>query len=231
MKEPAMIQKNPRILIAAFAPQSKNYVRLAEQSGFTAYDLGAQEDRTALSFAALLHADYDLLLLPGGGDIDPQLYHQSCRESHAPDPVLDLTQFLLLSHAVARHAPVLGICKGMQLINVYFGGTLHQHLPNAALHSNPSCDVFHDVFLTEDTRFSAICSILSAYPSVNSAHHQGIDLPGRELACIEYAPDGTPEAIVHTDLPVLGLQWHPERMQNTTTLFRALIHYLLCTAA
>lgn len=105
---------------------------------------------------------------------------------------------------------MIGICKGMQVINVAFGGTIIQDMPEDCLHSSPSGDVFHDTIMVDD---SHLFKYFPVKMRVNSAHHQRIDRLGQHLKIIQVCPDdGCPEALEHDELPILGLQWHPERL-------------------
>jgi len=147
------------------------------------------------------------LLLPGGGDLDPALYGQPDRGSNPPDPALDALEQALLRRFTAGRKPVLGICRGCQAVNVFFGGTLHQDIPG---HSRVGGrDRLHRVTAAEGSLsrrlFGPACT-------VNSAHHQAVDRLGEGLAAEAWAEDGVVEALRHEALPVWGLQWHPERL-------------------
>lgn len=149
------------------------------------------------------------LLLPGGGDMDPSLYGEAGRGSRNVRRELDLAQLALLNAFVQEKKPVLGICRGMQVINVYFGGTLIQDLPTACLHLAPGDDLVHSCLARPGTLLSTLYG--KTFP-VNSAHHQGIGRPGQSLSVIAQATDGVAEALLHNTLPIMGVQWHPERM-------------------
>lgn len=160
---------------------------------------------------------WDALLLPGGGDLDPALYHQPNLGSHPPDSELDQRQLALLRDASAAGKPVLGICKGMQLIQVCFGGALVQHLPTAAAHQSlpappEGCPNTDQVHPTQAPGPSVLSRLYGHRFCVNSAHHQGVRTPAPKLTAIQFTEDGVVEALCHTSLPILGLQWHPERM-------------------
>ena len=104
---------------------------------------------------------------------------------------------------------MLGICRGQQLINVGFGGTLIQHLPSSDRHAYEGSDKVHM------SRVAEGCFLWDLYGEafpVNSAHHQAVDAPGEGIEVVQWSDDDVAEAIVHRALPVWGVQWHPERM-------------------
>ncbi|NLL80537.1 MAG: gamma-glutamyl-gamma-aminobutyrate hydrolase family protein [Clostridiales bacterium] len=172
-----------------------------------------QENVSAL---LALASSCDGLLLPGGSDIDPAFFQEPNLGSRDIDRPLDELQFFLLSHFISGQKPVLGICKGMQIINVFFGGTILQHMPNAAAHAFDGADKVHPVHalpLSSNRLFPGI--LYGTDFTVNSAHHQCISRLGFGLSVTLRADDGTPEALVHNTLPILGIQWHPERMCGT----------------
>lgn len=160
----------------------------------------------------------DALLLPGGGDISPHRYGQE------PDPRVynvDLEQdrldFELAQHALDRNLPILGICRGMQLLNVLYGGTLIQHLPASAVEhsfqlkqeSTTLAGRFtpHEVEIDPD---STLAGILGPSVRCASAHHQAVDEMGEGLRVVARAADGTIEAVEDPRRSVIGVQWHPE---------------------
>lgn len=152
----------------------------------------------------------DALILPGGGDITPAFFGENPKGSHSIDTELDILQFQALDTAIAAGIPVIGICKGMQVINVAFGGTILQDMPGDQLHSVPSGDAFHTSIMSGN---SCLFKYFPVEMCVNSAHHQRINRLGQHLRIIQVCPDdGCPEALEHDELPVLGLQWHPERL-------------------
>ncbi|MGE5506524.1 MAG: gamma-glutamyl-gamma-aminobutyrate hydrolase family protein [Actinomycetota bacterium] len=171
------------------------------------------------------------LVIPGGAfDIDPALFGAGSR--HASVTVkAGRTEFelALLTGALARDLPVLGICGGEQLINVALGGSLVQHIPDAVPHClaheqpNPRDQPGHGVELVAGTRLAAIAGV--ARTQVNSTHHQAVDRLGAGVVVNALAPDGVVEGI---EAPArrfcIGVQWHPEYhvSEADARLFRAL---------
>ena len=106
--------------------------------------------------------------------------------------------------------PVLGICKGMQIINVFFGGTIVQHMKEADIHRYENGDKFHETVILPDTYLHRI---YGNSLKVNSAHHQKIDKLGNDLSAVQFSPDfAVMEGLCHKELPIFGVQWHPERL-------------------
>lgn len=148
------------------------------------------------------------LLLPGGGDIDPALYGQENRGSRDIDRPLDEAQFAMLEAFLSAGKPVLGICKGCQILNVRFGGGLIQHLSVSDTHAWNEGDRVH---LCRSFSGSIMESLFGREFFVNSLHHQALGAIGEGFRVTSCAPDGVVESIEHESLPVLGVQWHPER--------------------
>lgn len=153
----------------------------------------------------------DGLLLPGGGDIDPKYYGEDMAGSDKPDRELDKAQWDVLDAFVKAKKPVLGICRGMQLINVYFGGSLYQDLKTKETHSRKNgVDSVHSVkSIVKGNLFE---NLYGRGFYVNSAHHQGVKKLGEGLVSVLEAEDGVCEALLHKDLPIAATQFHPERM-------------------
>ena len=161
--------------------------------------------------------EHDGLLLCGGVDIHPRYYGEEIAGSKNIDEARDAYEMALLDAFVKAGKPVLGICRGHQLINVYFGGTLTQHIATSERHTADE-DLVHEVTAVPGLAPDHILTKLygETFP-VNSAHHQAVAIPGRGLQITHTSlPDSIPEALIHTSLPILSIQWHPER----TTLSR-----------
>ena len=188
-----------KILIAGKAKSSQNYVNVLKYLG--AKPVVSLHPESVYSF--------DGLILPGGGDICPSYFNQPVIDTRKSDPDLDRLQFHILYQFLHTHKPVLGICKGMQLINVFFGGDLNQHTDSENLHQWKGEDQWHE---TVAAKHSVLETLYGTYFKVNSAHHQSIDTIGQDLSIVQTSADGVAEAIQHDRLPILGVQWHPERM-------------------
>ncbi len=187
-----------KILIAGLPDQTKNYEK-ALALCHVSFDVN-------LSFTQL--SSYDKLLLPGGGDICPDRFGQADHGSLSVNKELDDAQFVLLDAFVQAGKPVLGICRGMQVINVYFGGDLIQDLPVKHTHQYTDRDQVHEV---KTAHGSLMHRLYQDSCLVNSAHHQGCGKIGQALRITQTAPDGVVEALEHDTRPILGVQWHPER--------------------
>ncbi|MFG3510435.1 gamma-glutamyl-gamma-aminobutyrate hydrolase family protein [Streptomyces sp. NPDC047821] len=174
----------------------------------------------------------DGLLLSGGADLDPALYGQDRHPAgDTPRADRDAGELLLLRAALARDLPVLGVCRGLQLLAVVHGGSLVQHLPDAVGHTGhcPREGVFgrHPVRLTPG---SLAAAVYGTETDVNSHHHQAVADPGR-LRVTGRADDGVVEAAEDPDKPfVLGVQWHPE-VSCDDALFEAFVEACARSAA
>lgn len=168
-------------------------------------------------------APFDGLMLVGGGDVDPDLYgaDPDVEHNYGVEPDRDRLEINLLLAADRLRIPTLAICRGIQIMNVAFGGTLHQHLPSmpgGLEHGVPVTDTIstHDVTPTSWSRLSATTK--SGVLVCSSHHHQGVDRLGDDLVATGHSPDGLVEAIErHPNDPddvhlpwMVGVQWHPE---------------------
>jgi putative glutamine amidotransferase len=159
----------------------------------------------------------DGLILAGGADIDPAAYGQAPHaETNGTRPDRDRFELALASRAVERDLPLLGICRGMQLLNVARGGTLHQHLPETHGHHEHRREpgtfdgADHDVRLADGSLAARAAG--ETLHATKSHHHQGVERVGEGLKVTGWAVlDELPEAIELPDRRyVLGVQWHPE---------------------
>ena len=160
----------------------------------------------------------DGLVLSGGGDIDPAHYGAARHPASGPaNPGRDEAEIALARLALARGLPVLGICRGLQVINVALGGTLHQHLPDLLGHEGHAPEPVgygsHKVSVPPGSRLAGILGRTEA--AVPTHHHQAIDRLGSGLAATAWADDGVIEAVEPIDggdgAPfAVAVQWHPE---------------------
>ncbi|MDO5408819.1 MAG: gamma-glutamyl-gamma-aminobutyrate hydrolase family protein [Lachnospiraceae bacterium] len=221
-------------------------------------------------FCSVCAEQFDGLLLPGGGDLHPAHFDQIDRYSRGIEVQTDRMQFYLAEAFISAKKPVLGICRGMQLLNVLFGGDLQQELGREqvlhhAYDQEAEKDRMHDswfdagfsparvlmtdtlaktdTLVTEDAlakvdvlakediliKTDALAKeeetgkLMLRFP-VNSAHHQAVGRLGNHLQAVQWADDGVIEGIAHDTLPVVGLQWHPERCgtKGANSIFQAI---------
>lgn len=181
------------------AERFANYRRAVERAGGRAVFGETAEGQGEL---------WDALLLPGGGDLEPWRYGQENTASRGLEPERDRGELRLLAEFTAAGKPVLGICRGLQVINVFFGGTLVQEVPGHS--AVAGADRLHSV----RTAPSPLLPLCGAQALVNSAHHQAAGRLGSGLQAVQWAPDGVVEALCHRRLPVWAVQWHPERLET-----------------
>jgi putative glutamine amidotransferase len=210
----------------------ESYYRALREAGAEPVPVSLE---TPVAKLAELSAALDGFVLPGSpADVDPARYGESRHpETAAPDAARERTDYALLDHAFAAGKPVLAICYGNQLLNVYRGGSLIQDIPSEVPEhlqhekgDGESRDREHTVRLDSGTRLAVLAGSCDA--RINSSHHQSIRRPGRGLRVTAHAPDGVIEAVEWTEDPawVVGVQWHPERMEGdafAASLFRALV--------
>lgn len=198
-----------RVMIGGFENAENrcdNYIAALTRLGCEAF--------VSLSAEELLRADG--LILPGSSqDMNPKLWGAEDECSNDINDELDRAQWTLLDIAKEKGKPVLGICRGMQFINVYFGGTLIQDLPCANAHKAGTPERYHPLETAED---SFMEKLYGKTCIVNTRHHQGVGILGDGLAPAAFweadeAPgDFVIEAFSHRQYPFIGVQWHPERM-------------------
>ncbi|HEY2313200.1 MAG TPA: gamma-glutamyl-gamma-aminobutyrate hydrolase family protein [Streptosporangiaceae bacterium] len=172
----------------------------------------------------------DGLVLSGGSDVEPSRYGAAAHAAAGPFyPVRDSAEIELCDHALASGLPLLGICRGLQVINVALGGTLHQHLPDLVGHDGHSPERIgygtHKVSVAAGTQLSAILGRSEA--AVPTHHHQAIDRVGVGLVATAWTDDGVIEAVEFDQGPggtpfMIAVQWHPEAGDDLS-LFTALI--------
>jgi putative glutamine amidotransferase len=168
----------------------------------------------------------DGLVLTGGGDVDPGAYgEEPDPEVGGVDPNRDASERALLAAALEADIPVLAICRGCQVLNVYLGGNLHQHLPDVIgnLDHRKAAMQFEDVQVATEPG-TTTADVFGPSTAVRCSHHQAIRDLGRDLVVTARAGDGVVEAV---ELPsarfVLAVQWHPEESMDQRP-FDALVH-------
>jgi putative glutamine amidotransferase len=153
---------------------------------------------------------YDALILSGGGDVEPSLYGENNTASFMIDRERDAAESALINAFIAAGKPVLGICRGQQILNVTLGGTLIQHISTADRHvGKDGRDAEHGSTAAEGC---IIHKLYGLHPKINSWHHQAIDIPAPGFIPVQWSDDGIIESCVYQNKPVYAVQWHPERM-------------------
>jgi putative glutamine amidotransferase len=171
----------------------------------------------------------DGVVIAGGGDVDPAIYGAARHPATSVSvPDRDAWELAVADAAIRLGVPLLGICRGMQVLNVVCGGTLHQHIPDLVGHEDhtgPAAGFgVHKVRVTSGTTVQSVIPG-GEYFGVPTHHHQAIDKIGDGLVPVAWADDGIIEAVEAADSPgtfLVGVQWHPEQGQDMR-LFRALV--------
>lgn len=171
----------------------------------------------------------DGLLLPGGADINPELYGQVPSEACGnPNTLRDTGEWSILEAFLSSQKPILCICRGFQLLNVFFGGTLYQDIKAlqrcSHMHMLSAPKGIHNVSIVPNTMLSEVVAHKETV-FVNSLHHQAVDRVGQGLTVSANSEDGFVEALEMTDYPFcLGVQWHPEHMSKKSLLQQGLFN-------
>ena len=193
-----------RILIPGLPENVPHYIKMLT-------DLGAEVILAQQSGDLILT---DGLLIPGGPDINPKRYGQENTASKLMDPAIEELQFAALRLFDEAGRPILGVCNGMQMLNVYFGGDLIQDIENRDTHRTPEGEyTYHHV------RAAAGSWLEKLYGQaflVNSSHHQAAGKIAPVLKAVLFADDNITEGIEHVSRPVIGVQWHPEQLDAQT---------------
>ncbi|MFD3700886.1 gamma-glutamyl-gamma-aminobutyrate hydrolase family protein [Streptomyces sp. NPDC058646] len=188
------------------------YYELVQAAGGTAVLLPPDEPGRAAEVLSRL----DGLVVSGGPDVDPLHYGAARdRRTGSPAAVRDHWELALIAAALESGLPLLGVCRGMQALNVALGGTLTQHLDGHM--DTPGVMGRHPVRPVPGSRYAALVPEEAEVPTY---HHQAVDRLGRGLTASAHAADGTVEAIELADPArwVLGVQWHPEQAKDTRVM-------------
>ena len=187
------------ILISTGGGDPANYAQAVAQAGGRPCPAYLPRDGTG----------YGGLVLAGGEDMDPAFYRQPNRGSRGIDRARDQAELALLDAFLSTGRRVLAICRGCQVANVWAGGSLIQDLgPRVPLHQRPG----DQVHLVSARQGSLLRRLYGPRFSVNSNHHQAVGRVGRGLWVTARSPDGVVEALEHQELPLVCVQFHPERM-------------------
>lgn len=214
----------------SYTPQS--FVSALQAAGAAPLIVPISNPEEARTYIALA----DGLLLTGGYDINPAQYGEDpIPQLQAIHPKRDASELALIEAALEKGIPILGVCRGMQLLNVYYGGTLYQDLPSQygqPLQQHVQLSSFHvpiqQIAIQSGSYLQELLGVEKLW--VNSFHHQGIKDLGEGLAATAATSDGIIEAIELQDTPsqVVGIQWHPEIMldedEASRTLFADLVN-------
>lgn len=223
----------PRIAVTACAAHRRaDYLDAVRAGGGDPVVVGFEDGLTALAGA-------DGVLLTGGTDVDPARYGQAAHPTTAtPDRDRDAFEIAVVAHVTATGLPTLGICRGLQLLNVARGGSLVQDIPalrpSSGLHEDaPTLDTLvHPLRVRPGTRLAAIAATAPAgtWDAVNSRHHQAVDQLGTGLVLSADAPDGVVEGLEDPAHPFLvAVQFHPENFWRDGR-FRGLFEALTAAA-
>ena len=179
------------------------------------------------------------LVLSGGADVAPSRFGEPLPEELRTlvevDEARDAMEWTILERAERDGLPVLAICRGVQFVNAYAGGSLHLDLPwagfTSVLHRQPDRrhDAVHEVRVAEAGHLREV--VESATLGVNSTHHQGIRDVAPSLRAVAWSEDGLVEALESLDRRILGVQWHPEALYETSGAARSLFTELVSRAA
>lgn len=157
----------------------------------------------------------DGFLITGGDDLDPVLYNEENTSSNITPKSIDDLDKAVINYCLKSKKPLLGICRGLQSLNVFLGGSLHQNIENHR-------DNNHEILLYDNSMFTKLASNRLI---VNSFHHQAINKLADRLNCVGVASDGIIEVVEHKELPMFAVQYHPEKMIDTNGLL--VLNYFL----
>ena len=192
----------PKILISTGGGDAGNYLNALRAAG---------GDGDARYLPTPRPSSYSGLLLAGGEDMDPTLFGQENRGSRGIDRARDQAELALLDAFCQAGRPVLAICRGLQVVNVWLGGGLIQDLGPELVpfHQRDGGDQLHLIRAEKGTLLHQLYG--PVFP-VNSSHHQGLGRLGRGLRGTAWSEDGVVESVEHKTLPLVCVQFHPERM-------------------
>ena len=233
-RSPERAGRRPRIGVTTYLESARHGVWEHEAALLprTYVDIVVRAGGTPLLLPPMPEVDPDVLdvldglVLSGGGDVEPSRYGAVPHpRTGGTSDVRDAAEETLLRAALDADIPVLGVCRGMQVLNVALGGTLVQHLPETVGHDghrpHPATFGRTRVRLTEG---SVLNGLLGDEVEVDCYHHQAVDGLAPSVAAVGRADDGTVEAVeLHGPRFAVGVQWHPEQTGDDLRLFRGLV--------
>lgn len=200
-----MYDNTIKIAVPMRSDYSEHYLNALRMSGADPVRIDPKADWNA--------DDYAGLVLPGGVDIEPLRYGEEVNGSLNSDPELDEFQLKIMDAFVRQRKPILGICRGLQLINIYFHGTLTQDIGSyVQFHARDKGSDEDKVHITRADPERFLADLYGTEFYTNSSHHQAIKHLGEGLCIVQRSKEGIPEAMYHVVLPIWSVQWHPERM-------------------
>lgn len=209
---------------AALEDLSERIVQAGLDAGFAPRRLPAEQ----LSVPGLLDAVQGaaVVVLTGGEDVDPAQYggieDYPGRGQHFT--VADAAQIALVRRLVADRVPTIGICRGMQLVNVALGGDLVQHIADGGhVGAGDVAASMTDHAITVEPGSALAAAVGTTVLTGRCAHHQAVGRPGTGLRVVATADDGTPEAVEHVGAPLVAVQWHPEDRGAVGSVLRDLL--------
>ena len=212
----------PRILISGCKESRSNYEKAVLLAG----------GEPCSYYLPPMDGSYDGLLLCGGGDLDPTLYGQKNTACTGIDSQRDAIELALTGQYLRDKKPVLGICRGLQVLCVALGGALTQDLGGKLnLFHKAGCDGNDRTHPVRSIPASTVHKLYGDVFFVNSAHHQAVTQPGDSMFVSAVSECGLIEAAEHRTLPVIGVQWHPERMLGQPADGMALFDWFIKAAS
>ncbi|UUV99568.1 gamma-glutamyl-gamma-aminobutyrate hydrolase family protein [Vagococcus luciliae] len=205
------------------------YVRAVQEVGGTPLVLPISQPKEAKTYIDLV----DKLILTGGQNVSPSLYSSNQSSEALSLLERDLFEIALIEEAIKQKKPIFGVCRGMQLLNVYLGGTLHQDLslrqPERIKHMQSPIERWvatHDIFFEKD---SILTQIYGSRTTVNSFHFQSVDQLGTDLKVTAKSDDHIIESIESsTDKHrILGVQWHPDFSYNVNDKEKGVFDFIV----
>ncbi len=214
----------------------KHYIQAVGQTGGTPVILPFINEREKTSAIESTVSHIDALIISGGDfDIDPVYYNEARhRKIGRLIPERTAYEFALFKAALDKNLPILGICNGLQLINIAFGGSLYQDLPEQLktplIHEKRGSKPRHNIFI--DPQSILYTTLQTTEIEVTSTHHQAIKFLAPKLKATAWAQDGVIEAVESTaNRFVIGVQWHPERLINDNHIWKGLFNKLIQAAS